>query len=208
MSLLRLLSKILVLSLILLSGCICRKQPSDDNSLIDKSMFLHKIRNKELLEQVVKYNDKYKHYDQAQDKGLEILFEGCCFDSTTYFIGYSGNIRSETPIILCEPIDDKPVALVLAFLWNDFMLSERQSIELQKESNPKEYDIHLYDLTHPYITNMDTIFMGDTVPPIIMHVDTLYNETMIMSHFVKWHLVFDKDGHLLRVDTAGMNPDH
>ena len=156
---------------------------------------LHTIVNKELKDQLIRFNEQFKDHPAAQGRGLEIDCNYIYADSIIYSISYAAGINSSYPRLLCEPIDGKPVSLSFGCLFDEFRLDERKSIELLKDFTSNEYQIHKANMEEEgevVVIDGDTVVLG---PP----------ELMIMFDFVGIRLVFDKENHLLRVDTLGFH---
>lgn len=182
------------ISILLLAGCLTtlvscnRNQDAKDNdAYLARNMLEYTILNESLKNELIQYDNRFKDFEEAQNKGLTITLSEVFRDSIKYTITYSTGLNSGNPVILCEPIDGKPVILELAPLYGEFELPVKKAIELVKYSNPEEYEMH-----KSYIDNFE-IVDGDTMRPRIT----------VLSDFVNLILVYDRDYNLIRRDTIG-----
>ena len=154
---------------------------------IYKEVITHKILNPELKRLLIEYNDTYK--DDPRVKGLGLYIH--CYihtDSILYIIGYSFGINHILGgLIICEPIDGKDVFLIMKDLHPDFSLSSERSIEILKNSNPEEY------LMHKEMQKSVSLFKGKI----------LKERAIVIFDYPEWHVIFDRNNNLLRVEQGG-----
>lgn len=158
---------------------------SDTDSVFRKVM-LHEIKNQELKRQIARFDSSYR-YDPSATEGIGISCE-IYNDSIIYWVGYAINIGNISGLILCEPVAGKPVYLNMWDLYKDIQLPQEKAVEGLKDANSKEYKYQIKILQKgPQIANGE-----------------VYREFLeVTSDFVSWRLVFDRDQHLLRIDTMG-----
>ena len=181
------------ISVLLLAGCLTtlvscnRNQDAKDSDVyIARNMLEHTIVNESLKNELIQYDNRFKDFKDAQNKGLEIMLESVSRDSVIYHIGYAGGLTHGIPALICEPVNGKPVALWLSCL-EDFQLPPDKSVEVLKDLSPKEYEL--------YQKNKEDIEVVDG--------DTIRRVTLILSDFVGLRLVYDRDNNLIRRDTTG-----
>lgn len=157
---------------------------------IDRKIVTHEIKNPDLKRLLKEYNDTYKDSSVVKDLGLS-LYCDVYSDSICYSIGYTINISSGTPSIVCEPIDGKEVTLFLWDLWKDFKLLPARANELLKESNPESYR------QNKELEKKTSWEKGQFI--VWQDVAT--------SSFPEWKVTFDRNQKLLRVDRYGKISD-
>lgn len=155
---------------------------------IARELLEHTLVNDSLKEELIRFNERFKDYESAQGRGLEISVWRISPDSIEYTIGYAAGLNSEDPALICEPIDGKPVILTFPLLWDEFSLPKRKAIEVKKFTSLKEYQMHKQDMITITVLN---------------DKDTLLSNTTVLFHFVSLRLVYDREHHLLRRDTLG-----
>lgn len=158
----------------------------DNDAYIARNLLEHTIVNKSLKDELIRYDNRFKDFEDAQGKGLRISLEDISPDSTVYNIGYMTGLNYSPPVLSCEPVNGKPVSLWLSCL-EDFKLPPDKSIEVLKNTSPEEYEIHRQ--------NRDAIEFADGV--LERHI------TLVLSDFVSLRLVYDRDHNLIRRDTIG-----
>ncbi len=167
----------------LLTGCIHQSVESEPTDMtISKKYLLHTITNQTLKQYIEKFDSTFSDYPQVQGKGIGLMYTTLANDSISYTIGYANVIESEIPVILCEPIHGKPVYLDILPLAGDFSLAQRRAMEVRKEADTEAYQSLMADINN----RPDSI---------------LASYRIIIPHFAGLDLVFDKNGHLVRVDT-------
>ena len=182
-----------LISIVMLAGCLtmvsCDQDQStkDNDAYIARNLLEHTIINENLKDELIRFNDRFKDYESAKGRGLSISISQIFPDSIVYDIGYSAGLNYEIPVLMCEPIDGKPVILELSFLWDEFKLPKRKAIELKKHASLKEYQMHKECIDHFEIVDGDTARTDITV----------------LFDFVRLSLVYDRDHNLIRRDTIG-----
>jgi hypothetical protein len=139
-----------------------------------------------LKEQIQQFDDRYGDHPAAKGRGISLSYMNYS-DSTRFWIGYSAGINNTTPLIVCEPINNKPVILHVHDLSDFVSLPMRNAVELQKESSPKEYEMHINAMS-------DTIFING---------EKSIEQIVVMFDFVNWIVTFDKNGKFVGVETIG-----
>ena len=155
---------------------------------LSRRMLMHRIDNKELKRQLFRYDSTYRDSDAATE-GLAISCQ-IHDDSIVYWIAYAININHISNLILCEPIAGKSVYLDIWNLYKDFSLPSKQSVEILKYANNKEYE------QYKQIVAADSHFDNGLQTGS-------YEGRYVLSEFVSWHLIFDNNQQLLRIDTIG-----
>lgn len=150
--------------------------------MIDEKVVMHKIVNPELKHLIIEYNDKYKNDTIVRDLGLSISCK-IFSDSIRYTIGYAHGFSSFPGVILCEPVDNKDVYLMIWDVLHDVSLPLNRGIELLKDANPKSYRSNKE-------LQKDTKWSNGSFEEMT---------EITFSDFPCWEVVFDKDNHLLRV---------
>ena len=177
--------------LLLSTGYIKREFSYDRhhaNSVVDKTLFEHKIANPVLKEQIERFDSFYGN-DPAVKRnkinGISITYSknsGYYPDDWVFnffLIGYTDEINSMQPLIMCEPINGKPVVFKINDLLDYIEIPRRKSMEFLKESSPKEYD--------------SLIELG-----ALRDINT----GSFQFSFVQWMVIFDhNNNNFLRVDT-------
>jgi len=122
---------------------------SDSVSVVDKTLFEHKITNPVLREQIERFDSVYGNdtaVKRNKIRGISITYSknsGYYPDDWVFnffLIGYTDEINSMQPLIMCEPINGKPVVFKINDLLDYIEIPRRKSMEFLKESSPKEYD--------------------------------------------------------------------
>ncbi len=153
---------------------------------------LYKIDNLVLKEYIAAFNEEFKGHESAQGKGLRIHCIGIYDDSIVYDIGYMGGFVFSEPVVFCEPIDGKPVVLVMNGLHNEFSMDMTDYIELMKNVVSDD----TYHITKESQRKYKENKVPDGFAPAWLPVS--------IDDFISLRLTFDKSYHLLRVDTLGV----
>ena len=169
-----------------LTGCVYQPEEaveSDSNDImVSKKDLLHTITNQTLKQYIKKFDSTFADHPEVKGKGIALMYTVLSNDTIVYSIGYASVIESEIPVILCEPIHEKPVYLDILPLAKDFSLDQRKAIEVRKEAEMEEYKTFIDDINN--------------------RSDSIISSYRIMiPHFAALDLVFDKNRHLVRVDT-------
>ena len=112
---------------------------------IPKEIITHRIVNKKLRNFISKYDEIYNLYAQRTRYNSRGISVSCTIhsDSIVYDVVYVSNIGIGDygiyGIILCEPINGKEVTMNVHDLHNQITLPRERSVELLKNSNPREY---------------------------------------------------------------------
>jgi hypothetical protein len=149
---------------------------------IYKKVITHQILNPELKRLLSEYNAIYKDAIDIEGLGLQISCK-IYTDSIYYIIGYAFGINHIPGLIICEPVDGKDVSLIMADLFHHFSLPSEHSIEILKNSNPKEYLWHKEN-------QKKTQWVNGKFESVV---------TSVISDFPEWHITFDRNYNLLNV---------
>ena len=172
----RLISRIKFLLLICIASNSMAQQTYEkwdtgSDELIYKEIAMHKIVDEELINLIVEYD---KMYSQFVDSTLGIIVLCRVIDKTiSYTVTYTFGLGGKTPMLLCEPINGREVHVVLLDLYKQIQLPFMRSVELLKNSHPKQYEY--YKLMQKEAEKEGAIYIID-----------------VHSSFVEWNIVFDK----------------
>lgn len=150
---------------------------------------LHQIVDSVLLKQIERFDSTYGEYPQAYGRGICISYTQYS-DSIHFGIRYAAGINSNFPLLLCEPVNGKPVYIDIYDLYDFVNLPEQQAVELKREFCPSEYEMHIEAMSDS-ITIDGEIYVGCVE---------------VMNDFVSWKVKLDKNKNLICVDTLGFRP--
>jgi len=134
----------------------------------------------------------YAHYAPDSILGISI-FCRTWKNEIIYSVTHSVDIGGKCPVIVCEPVNDKDVHIVLFDLYDQIQLPQQRRIELLKNSNHDEYETHKKLQRETEETEPKAVDYG----------------IMITYDFVSWEIVFDKNtGKCLRKKTPDRTKEY
>ena len=148
------------------------KWDTNSEEIIYKEITTHKIVNKELISLIMKYDEMYSRFISDSTSGITVFCK--ISDKTiTYSVNYTSSIGGKSPILLCEPINGREVHIKLGELYKQIQLPLQRSVELLKNSHPKQYNDYK-------VGQKEAEKEGAT------------HMIMVSGDFVSWSITFDK----------------
>ena len=155
------------------------------DELIYKEIATHEIVDEELINLIVEYDKMYSRFVSDSTIGITVFCK--VSDKTiTYSVGYTAGIGGKFALLLCEPINGREVHINLGELNKQIQLPFMRSVELLKNSHPKQYEEYK-------LMQKEAEKEGSTYT------------ISVISHFVTWDIIFDKHtGKCLKKNTPDL----